>query len=103
MVRDSMARNGRIERRQFLRLAAGAAGLGYAPRGTGWTLGRTAGVRAWRPGAAKLAERTLLVHGEPFPVRGVVYQPTPVGQDPTQGDGMFTAYADPRIRRRDFP
>ena len=90
----------RLDRRQFLRLLSAAAGSGYVPRAIG-----RAGVQAqpWQPGAAKLADRLLLLHGAPFPVRGVVYQPTPVGQDPTVNDGPFTAYSDPRIRRRDFP
>ena len=98
--------DGRMDRRQFLRLASAAAGLGYAPRSAGPTPAR-AGARApalpWQPGAAKLTDRTLLLHGAPFQVRGVIYQPTPVGQDPSVSDGSFTAYSDPRIYRRDFP
>jgi hypothetical protein len=76
--------------------------MGYASRGDGWAIGQTS-ARPWRPGAAKVAERTLLVYDEPFQVRGVVYQPTPVGQDPISSAGNFTAYSDPRIRQRDFP
>src|SRR5690349_9659325 len=96
--------DGKLGRRQFLQLAsAAAAGLGSSPRAGGWAFGRPAAAQPWRPGAAQLKDRMLLVHGEPFFVRGVVYQPTPVGQDPTVSDGSFTAYSDPRIRRRDFP
>jgi hypothetical protein len=96
--------DGKLGRRQFLQLAsAAAAGLGSAPRAKGWAFGRPASAKPWRPGAVKLLDRALVVHGEPFVARGVVYQPTPVGQDPTVNDGIYTAYSDPRIRRRDFP
>ena len=33
----------------------------------------------------------------------MVYQPTPVGEDPTSSDSPFSAYADSRIWRQDFP
>src|SRR5260370_42367039 len=101
-----MNSNGRMDRRQFLRLASAAAGLGYAPRSAGPTPAR-AGARApalpWQPGAARLAERTLLLHGAPFQGRGVIYQPTPAGQAPSGRDGSFTPYSHPRGYRPEFP
>jgi hypothetical protein len=94
-----------MDRRDFLRLASTAAvGLGIPARAGGWAMGMSAPrEQPWQPGAVKIADRTLLFHGVPFPVRGVVYQPTPVGQDPSLNDGSYTAYSDPRIGHRDFP
>ncbi len=88
--------NNRLDRRRFLQFAAAAAAM---PR----QMPRSPQARPWQPGSLKLADRRLLFHGQPFPVRGIVYQPTPVGQDPTQTSDPFTAYSDRRIRERDFP
>jgi hypothetical protein len=90
-----------FRRREFLQLSA-ASTLGL------WLPGRALAApapaaRPWRPGALKLADGRLQFFGEPYQARGIVYQPTPIGQDPTVSGGPFTAYSDPRIRRRDFP
>src|SRR5436190_1324348 len=93
-------------RREFLRLASlTAAAVGSAPftaaRGAPSASGSR--VSPWRPGALKISEGRLLLEGRPFTVRGVVYQPTPIGEDPTSSDSPFSTYSDPRIRQRDFP
>jgi hypothetical protein len=82
----------RLDRRRFLKFATAGA-----------VMPRLARARPWQPGSLKLADGGLLFHGQPFPVRGIVYQPTPVGQDPSQSSDPFTAYSDRRIRARDFP
>lgn len=93
-------------RREFLRLASlTAAGIGYAPFGVsrGEASPALQRLTPWSPSALKIGQGRLLLEGQPFTVRGVVYQPTPVGEDPTTDGGPFSAYSEPRIRQRDFP
>ncbi len=88
-----------LNRRQFLQLSA-ASSLGLALPGAALA---APALLPWQSDALKLVNGQLRLHSQPFAVRGVVYQPTPIGQDPTVVGSPFTAYADPRIRRRDFP
>ncbi len=49
-------------------------------------------------GPVQISGRQLLINGNPYQVRGVCYQPTPIGVD-----GQFGLSDDTRIFQRDFP
>lgn len=50
-------------------------------------------------GTVQISARTLLVNGKPFTMKGVCYQPTPVGYYPWE----HYIYGDPAIYNRDLP
>ncbi|MGR3309274.1 MAG: glycoside hydrolase family 2 TIM barrel-domain containing protein, partial [Candidatus Brocadiales bacterium] len=50
-------------------------------------------------GPVQISGRTLLVNGEPFKIKGVGYQPTPIGAVPWEYD----FFSDPDIYNRDLP
>lgn len=50
-------------------------------------------------GNVKISGRQILVNGEPFLIKGVGYQPTPIGEYPWSCD----IYSNPQIYNRDLP
>jgi len=53
-------------------------------------------------GPVRVIDGALYVHGRPFAVRGVGYQPTPIGMYPDPA-GLLFMYTDPGILTRDLP
>ena len=51
-------------------------------------------------GPVKIAGKQLLVNGAPFMVKGVGYQPTPIGTQPRNNQDL---YQDPGLYNRDLP